>query len=49
MCQLLPISKERSEQQAGAISGGEQQMLSITRAVMFCPKLLVWDEPTKWL
>lgn len=44
--QLLPILKERTLQRAGTLSGGEQQMLSIGRAIMGRPKLLMMDEPS---
>ncbi|QGY40443.1 ATP-binding cassette domain-containing protein [Pseudodesulfovibrio cashew] len=44
--ELFPILKERLKQQAGAMSGGEQQMLCIGRALMGRPKLLLLDEPS---
>jgi branched-chain amino acid transport system ATP-binding protein len=43
---LFPILKERREQQAGTLSGGEQQMLVIGRSLMSNPKLLMLDEPS---
>jgi branched-chain amino acid transport system ATP-binding protein len=44
--QLLPVLKERAQQRAGTLSGGEQQMLSVGRAMMGRPKLLLLDEPS---
>jgi branched-chain amino acid transport system ATP-binding protein len=44
--QHFPRMKERLNQRAGSLSGGEQQMLAIGRAMMTKPKLLVMDEPS---
>lgn len=47
--QLFPTLKERPQQISGTLSGGEQQMLAIGRALMFQPKLLCIDEPSTGL
>ena len=43
---IFPILKERKDQSAGTLSGGEQQMLTIARALMGNPKILFLDEPS---
>ncbi|NDZ17583.1 ABC transporter ATP-binding protein [Variovorax sp. WS11] len=43
---FFPKLKQRRRQQAGTLSGGEQQMLAIGRALMSCPRLMMFDEPS---
>ncbi len=49
VCRLFPVLQERVRQRAGTLSGGEQQMLAIGRALMAGPRLLMIDEPSTGL
>ena len=47
MYALFPILEERCQQRAGTLSGGEQQMLAIARAMMAKPRMILMDEPSE--
>lgn len=46
MMDLFPVLRQRAKQSAGTLSGGEQEMLAIARALMSRPKLCIFDEPS---
>ncbi len=46
MMDLFPVLRSRARQSAGTLSGGEQEMLAIARALMSKPKLCIFDEPS---
>src|SRR5712692_6985613 len=49
VCEIFPRIKERLKQVAGTMSGGEQQMLAMGRALMSRPRMICMDEPSMWL